>query len=428
MPGMIDRQRVRVVANKLDPEKSHLHGLNRGGSSIAILLLVICIVSVQAQNSPDYDALVQQGKTQLQAGSNDLALASANAAIKTNADRWEAYALAGGALMNLKRYEEAADRISKSIENAPEPKQEGLRELRRKCLLAESGAATAPALSRQSGPEATTTQAEIVLWKSIENSTHGDDFKAYLVQYPHGAFETLAEARIENFDWERIQNSNDLRDFSTFLHQYPSGNHAAQANAQFARLRGEIVKCSGQSDTSSVGTDAQLLDLALKCTAQALSNERKISSTVLITSDQTREETLEYKDVQVDPAGCSMQYSATATFENRIKGKVKIFPQVEGHDPQHDEFTANIHLAELKNISVLSAKESCTQSVAYFNSRAPQGTYRINICSYDPELYRVVAQRPGSDQPRPLVSFKEKETANIVAAALIASAEICRSR
>jgi hypothetical protein len=37
---------------------------------------------------------VQQGKTQLQAGTADLALASGETAIKLNADRWEAYALA----------------------------------------------------------------------------------------------------------------------------------------------------------------------------------------------------------------------------------------------------------------------------------------------------------------------------------------------
>jgi len=93
-----------------------------------------------AQTAPDYDALVEQGNTQLQARKNNDALASANAAIKLNANRWEAYAVAGGALMTLKRNEEAADQFEHAIDHAPQTKQAGLRELRRQCLLAESGA------------------------------------------------------------------------------------------------------------------------------------------------------------------------------------------------------------------------------------------------------------------------------------------------
>ena len=144
-----------------------------------------------AQTTSDYDLKVQKGKSQLQAGSADAALASAEEAIKQNADRWEGYALAGGALMNLKRYEEAADKLSKAIDRAPEPKQPALRDLRRHCLLAESGTSSA---SKESA--SATTQAEIVLWKSIENSANAADFQTYLDQYPHGAFVALAERHL----------------------------------------------------------------------------------------------------------------------------------------------------------------------------------------------------------------------------------------
>ncbi len=65
-------------------------------------------------------------------------------AIKIGADRWEGYALMGSALMNLKRYEDAADALSKAIERAPDSKQPSLRDLRRRCLLAESGYPAAP--------------------------------------------------------------------------------------------------------------------------------------------------------------------------------------------------------------------------------------------------------------------------------------------
>jgi tetratricopeptide (TPR) repeat protein len=137
---------------------------------------------------------VQKGRAQLQAGTPDLALASGEAAIKMNAERWEGYALAGGALMNLKCYEDAADKFSHAIDRAPEAKQAALRDLRKQCVLAESGAAP---VAKESAPAATTTQAEIVLWKSIENSQRQSDFEAYLQQYPNGAFSALAKSRLQ---------------------------------------------------------------------------------------------------------------------------------------------------------------------------------------------------------------------------------------
>jgi tetratricopeptide (TPR) repeat protein len=152
----------------------------------------LLIVAAAAQTTGNYDALVQKGKTQLQAGTADLALASGEGAIKINANRWEAYALVGGAMMNLKRYEEAADKFSLAIEKAPEAKQAALRDLRRQCLLAESGAVPAP---KEPAPAAT-SQGEIVLWKSIENSANPADFQSYLDQYPHGAFVVLAQRHL----------------------------------------------------------------------------------------------------------------------------------------------------------------------------------------------------------------------------------------
>jgi tetratricopeptide (TPR) repeat protein len=154
---------------------------------------LVLVFAAEGQTVSDYDALVQKGKTQLQAGSADMALATGEAAIKISVDRWEGYALAGGALMNLKRYEEAADRLSQAIARAPETKQTALRDLRRQSLLAESG--VAPAEKKEMAPPST-SQAEIVLWKSIENSANPADFQTYLDQYPTGAFATLAKRHL----------------------------------------------------------------------------------------------------------------------------------------------------------------------------------------------------------------------------------------
>ncbi|HEY6618947.1 MAG TPA: DUF1566 domain-containing protein [Steroidobacteraceae bacterium] len=137
--------------------------------------------------------MIQQSKSQLEAGSAEQAVTSGRAAIKLSKERWEGYALVGGALMNLTRYEAAADTLSEAIKRAPEPKQPALRDLRRQCLLAESGS---PAVANAPLPATTTSQAEIVLWKSIENSSSFSEFQAYLNTYPNGAFAPLAQLRL----------------------------------------------------------------------------------------------------------------------------------------------------------------------------------------------------------------------------------------
>ena len=157
-----------------------------------------------AQAGSDYDNLVQKGKEQMHLGSADLAVTSANEAIHLNADRWEGYAVAGAALMSLKRYEEAADKLSDAIQRAPETKQPGLRDLRRQCLTAESaGLPTA----KQGGTVPTTTQEEIVRWKTIENSANAADFQAYLIEYPQGAFVALAKRHLEDAEQAKAKQT-----------------------------------------------------------------------------------------------------------------------------------------------------------------------------------------------------------------------------
>jgi hypothetical protein len=126
------------------------------------LALLLCLTPVtKAQGTSNYDALVQQGNSQLQAGNNEQALASAKTAIKTNANRWEAYAIAGGALLNLKRYEEAVDQFSHAIDRAPQAKQEGLRALRKECVSTQpAGPQSAVKPSHATPPGATTAVAQ----------------------------------------------------------------------------------------------------------------------------------------------------------------------------------------------------------------------------------------------------------------------------
>jgi tetratricopeptide (TPR) repeat protein len=206
--------------------------------SVYLSLALIASASYSgAHAAPGYDALITQGNALLQAGNADQALNSGQAAIRFRVDRWEGYALAGGALMNLKRYEDAADALSKAIDRAPESKQPALREQRRQCLLAESGY---PAVANTSVP-ATTSQVEIVLWKSIENSHSAADFQNYLGQYPNGAFVVLArsrladaEAQLEN-ERKRLIAKSTWTDPATGLMWARYSRPAEYANANFTR-------------------------------------------------------------------------------------------------------------------------------------------------------------------------------------------------
>lgn len=108
-----------------------------------LIVLLTALPPASSQTMQDavsnYNALIQQGETKLQAGNNDAALASASAAIKADANRWEAYAVAGGALINLKRCDEAKTDLDQAVQHAPEAKQQALRDLSGKCVASASG-------------------------------------------------------------------------------------------------------------------------------------------------------------------------------------------------------------------------------------------------------------------------------------------------
>jgi tetratricopeptide (TPR) repeat protein len=128
-------------------------------------VVLALLAGAGAHAAPDYDAFIAQGNALLQSGNAGQALSSGESAIKISADRWEGYALAGSALLNLKRYEPAADALSKAIERAPESKQPALRDLRRQCLLAESGY---PSVANTGGPAAPAAEPDAQVQRENE--------------------------------------------------------------------------------------------------------------------------------------------------------------------------------------------------------------------------------------------------------------------
>lgn len=120
-------------------------------------LLAALTATSLAQSSGDFDAQIQQGDDALLTGQADAALSAGDAAVRDAPDRWDGYALSGRALLALKRYEQAADALSRAIERAPAAEQPALRKLRRETLLAETGAPAPPAPPVASAPVAPPT-------------------------------------------------------------------------------------------------------------------------------------------------------------------------------------------------------------------------------------------------------------------------------
>lgn len=124
-------------------------------------LVLVAAVSL-AQSPSDFEAQLRAGDAALQAGRADAALSAGDAAVRLAPDRWDGYALSGRALLALKRYESAADALSKAIDRAPEGEQTELRDLRRQCLLEEAGVTPgAPAAAVAGGGAAPAPSAPV---------------------------------------------------------------------------------------------------------------------------------------------------------------------------------------------------------------------------------------------------------------------------
>jgi len=162
--------------------------------------ILVSSLAMLCQAQTPYATLVQQGNTQLQSGNATQALVLGQQAIKLDPSRWEAYALTGGTLMNLQRYDDAITQLSNALSRAPAAKQPAIQALIKKCVQSESGAATPPppTTAATTPPQPTVSQAEIVMWETIKNSTNLTDFQTYLQQYPKGAYVALANAAINN--------------------------------------------------------------------------------------------------------------------------------------------------------------------------------------------------------------------------------------
>lgn len=129
--------------------------------------------------------------------------------------------------------------------------------------LVISFASKATVAATQSPAPVTDSMAvELSFWDTIKTSTNPDDFKAYLQEYPEGKFVLLARNRINSLEsapkpeapprsvapvetqtntgefafWEAIKNSSKGEDYRAYLAQYPNGTFASLAKNRIYEL------------------------------------------------------------------------------------------------------------------------------------------------------------------------------------------------
>ncbi len=101
------------------------------------------------------------------------------------------------------------------------------------------------------------TDLDLAFWNSIKDNRNPADFRAYLDQYPEGAFAKLAQnwlaeleeaARRELAFWNSVKDSRNPADFRVYLDQYPSGTFVKLAQNRLAELEEAARKAERQAE------------------------------------------------------------------------------------------------------------------------------------------------------------------------------------
>src|SRR5580704_7710886 len=165
--------------------------------------IIAITAQVQAQNqvANPYDQLISAARTLVQDQKQADAIQLCETAAHLDPNRWEAYQLEGSILALQKHYADAVPLLQKALERAPQDRKATLQQALNQARAAGAPPQTGAATSASPAP----TQAEIVLWKTIENSNNMDDFRAYLRQYPNGTFAPLANSKLQNFEEQQRQ-------------------------------------------------------------------------------------------------------------------------------------------------------------------------------------------------------------------------------
>ncbi len=218
-------------------------------------IVVLCLVAglIPALGQPpkppaSYDAMIARARTLIAEKKPQQAVAASEQAIALNQNRWEAYVTAASGYSAQQLYDNTISMLQMALGRAPDEKKQAIRaaiaEARRQ-LAAQSNPnpVVSPPSSAQAAPVAP-TQAEIVLWKSIESSNRAEDYRGYLASYPNGVYAGLANSRIEALMWNGIESTQNQDDLRTYLQTYPNGPHALAAARLLENLRWAAIEKS----------------------------------------------------------------------------------------------------------------------------------------------------------------------------------------
>lgn len=148
-----------------------------------------------------YDESVAKARAFLKDNKFKEALEASEQAIKIDDKRWEAYVTAATAYSSQGLMDDAIGMLQQSLVRAPQDRKPLIRDAIAETRKAMAVAAAQPATGATpaaAAPDAgaSPTQAEIVLWKSIENSKTAADFSGFLSAYPDGIYAPVAKARL----------------------------------------------------------------------------------------------------------------------------------------------------------------------------------------------------------------------------------------
>jgi tetratricopeptide (TPR) repeat protein len=231
-----------------------------GVATLAQSIVLLCAAMTsfaQASLGAEYDQAVTQARQLLKENKHREAVTVSERAIKLDDSRWEAYVTAAGGYSGLGLYDDAIGLLQMALPRAPEDRKaavrDALQESRR--ALNQSSANPSPKVQqgqRETGAAGSPTQAEIVLWKSIEKSSSPDDFTGYLKQYPNGVYSGIARTKLNSMEqaanlaadtalWKTIESSQDIEDFRAYLRKFPNGAYSELAKGKIDKSDWEAI-------------------------------------------------------------------------------------------------------------------------------------------------------------------------------------------
>lgn len=161
-----------------------------------------------ARRNSAYDDAVAKARALAAQKEFKAATTASEQAIQMDDKRWEGYVVAAEAYSGQQLYDDAIGMLQMALVRTPEEKKPAIRQAITETRRLLSGQTSAPAIvptpsaapSAASAPTPATapTQAEIILWKGIENSKSASDYQAYLDAYPNGVYAPLANRRLQD--------------------------------------------------------------------------------------------------------------------------------------------------------------------------------------------------------------------------------------